>query len=81
MSIGLASVIANAKGRGQEQDQAHAGHYSRYLDLSRLLLEVERHTALRLRDEGRIPDEALREMENEMDLSETRLMAASTRLE
>ena len=32
--------------------------------------------ALRLRDEGRITDEALREMENEMDLSETQLIAA-----
>ena len=63
-------------GPGREQDQAHAEHYSRYLDVSRTLLEVERHAALRLRDEGRITDEALREMENEMDLSETQLIAA-----
>jgi CPA1 family monovalent cation:H+ antiporter len=61
---------------GREQDQAHAEHYARYLDVSRTLLEVERHAALRLRNEGRITDEALREMENEMDLSEIQLVAA-----
>jgi Na+/H+ antiporter len=66
----LASVAAFVENR------THAEHYSRYLDLSHTLLEVERHTALRLRDEGRITDETLREMETEMDLSETRLIAA-----
>lgn len=71
----LASVMANGGGHSEE-DQLHAEHYSRYLDVSRTLLEVERHTALRLRDEGRITDEALREMENEMDLDETRVIAA-----
>ncbi len=59
----------------RHEDKVHAEHYSRYLDLSHMLLEVERHAALRLRDEGRIDDEALREIENEMDLSETRLSA------
>jgi len=72
----LASVMVGVTDREREQDQAHADHYSRYLDVSRTLLEVERHAALRLRDEGRITDEALREMENEMDLSETQLIAA-----
>ncbi len=71
----LASVMANGGGHGEE-DKIHAEHYSRYLDVSRTLLEVERHTALRLRDEGRITDEALRELENEMDLDETRMIAA-----
>jgi CPA1 family monovalent cation:H+ antiporter len=70
----LASLMVGVG--GQEQDQAHAEHYSLYLDVSRTLLEVERHTALRLRNEGRITDEALREMENEMDLSEIQLGAA-----
>jgi CPA1 family monovalent cation:H+ antiporter len=65
----LASVAA-------PEDRTHADHYSRYLDVSHTLLEVERHTALRLRDEGRITDETLREMETEMDLSETSLIAA-----
>lgn len=75
----LASIAATAGAHGREQDREHAAHYSRYLDLSRTLLEVERHAALRLRDEGRITDEALREMENEMDLSETQLIAARDR--
>lgn len=60
-----------------DEDQAHAEHYFRYLDLSRTLLDVERKTALRLRDEGRITDEALRELEREQDLNETRLIAAA----
>jgi monovalent cation/hydrogen antiporter len=61
----------------QEQDKANADHYLRYLDLSRALLDVERKTALRLRDEGRITDEVLRELEFEQDLTETRLIAAT----
>ena len=69
--------LASVSGLSQEQDQAHAEHYFQYLDLSRRLLEVERKTALRLRDEGRITDEALRELEHEQDLSETRLIAAT----
>ena len=70
--------LAGVSGLTQEQNIAHAEHYFRYLDLSRTLLEVERHTALRLRDEGRITDEALRELEYEQDLNETRLIAAAT---
>lgn len=60
----------------QEHEQANAEQYFRYLDLSRALLDVERRAALRLWDEGRITDEALREMEHELDLSETRLRVA-----
>jgi monovalent cation/hydrogen antiporter len=63
----------------REQDKVLAKHYSQYLDLSRALLDVERHAALRLRDEGRIADETLHAMEHEMDLSETRLAAAIER--
>jgi hypothetical protein len=48
------------------------------LDLSRTLLDVERQAVLRLRDEGRVTDETLREMEYELDLDETRLIAATT---
>jgi monovalent cation/hydrogen antiporter len=36
-------------------------------------LRVERETAIRLRDEGRIHDEILRKIERELDLSESRL--------
>jgi CPA1 family monovalent cation:H+ antiporter len=69
--------LASVGGLSQEQEKAHAEHYFRYLDLSRTLLEVERHAALRLRDEGRVTDEMLREMEHELDLNETRLIAAT----
>jgi Na+/H+ antiporter len=51
--------------------------YSRYLDVSRSLLAVERQAALQLRDQGRLTDEVLREMERELDLNETRLIAAT----
>jgi CPA1 family monovalent cation:H+ antiporter len=68
----LASVSAGS----HAPDAAHAEHYFRYLDLSRVLLDVERRTSLHLRDAGRITDELLREMEHEQDLSETRLISA-----
>lgn len=51
--------------------------YARYLDVSRELLDIERDTAIRLRDEGRINDEVLRQLENELDLSYTRLNAGT----
>ena len=59
------------------QGTTHAQQYFRFVDLSRALLDVEREAALRLWDEGRIADEVLREMEYEMDLNETRLIAAA----
>jgi len=39
-------------------------------------LDIERQTALKLREEGRISNHVLRELEHELDLSETRLRAA-----
>lgn len=38
--------------------------------LQRSLLQIERQTALRLRDEGKINDEVLRQLEHELDLRE-----------
>lgn len=61
----------------EEMEMDSPEHYPQYLDLSRTLLDVERRTALRLRDEGVITDEALREIEHELDLSETRLAVSS----
>lgn len=69
--------LAAVSGLSEQQNDTHAKHYTRYLDVSRILLEVERRAVLRLREEGRISDEALREMENELDLSETRLSVAA----
>jgi monovalent cation/hydrogen antiporter len=54
----------------------HATIHTRVLLLSRDLLRLERDTAVRLRNEGRINDEVLRQIEHELDLSETRLDAA-----
>ncbi len=45
----------------------------RYRALLGELMRVERKTAVRLRNEGRINDEVLRKLEHELDLSETRL--------
>ena len=45
----------------------------RYRVVIRGLLHVERKTAVRLRNEGRINDEVLRRIERELDLSETRM--------
>jgi len=59
--------------------EAYADHgidahdQAQIVSLSRQLLQVERDTALRLRNEGRINDEVLRQLERELDLTETRL--------
>ena len=53
--------------------------FTRFVDLSCELLAVERQTALRPRDEGRISDESLRSIEHELDLDETRLSLSSER--
>jgi monovalent cation/hydrogen antiporter len=49
------------------EDQAHI------VALSLDLLRLERETAVRLRNEGKINDEVLRNLERELDLTETRL--------
>ena len=46
---------------------------ARYRKILGELLRLERKTAVRLRNEGRINDEVLRKIEHELDLSETRL--------
>jgi CPA1 family monovalent cation:H+ antiporter len=62
--------------------EAYADHgidaedYARIVALSRELLHIERDTAVRLRNEGRINDAVLRQLEREIDLSETRLDSA-----
>ena len=62
---------------GAEANGESAGtvFYRRFVDLSRELLHVERRTAVRLRNERRISDELLRELERELDLNEARLAA------
>jgi CPA1 family monovalent cation:H+ antiporter len=60
----------------REDEVNHVGQYLEYVDLSRELIRVERQAALNLRDEGRIADELLRELEHELDLDEVRLTAS-----
>jgi Na+/H+ antiporter len=48
-------------------------HVSRYKELLRQLMRIERHTAVSLRNQGRLNDEVLRRIEHELDLGEMRL--------
>ena len=66
----LASLQKTADGKQETAE------LDRYTELSREMLEVERHTAVRLRNEGRINDEVLRRIERELDLSESRYTLA-----
>ena len=52
----------------------------RRVDLIRELARVERQTAVRLRNQGRISDEVLRQLEYELDLTETKYALASQRM-
>src|SRR5882762_1168012 len=63
-----ASLQPGDAGQGQITD-----HHDRHLELSLEALRVERETAVRLRDEGRINDDILRRIERELDLSESRI--------
>lgn len=54
-----------------------SAYYRRFNDLSRRLIGIERRTAVQLRNQRRISDEFLREIEHELDLGEARLIAKS----
>ena len=58
---------------GQAEDTDEAILHNRFLELSLEVLRVERETAIRLRNEGRINDTVLRRIERELDLNESRL--------
>src|SRR3954447_23833 len=66
----LATLSEEADG---VEGNANPAFYKRFIDLSRELLRVERHTAVQLRNQRRISDELLRELEHELDLGEARL--------
>jgi monovalent cation/hydrogen antiporter len=57
---------------GKEDGESEIGpeHHERLSRISRDLLRLERQTAVRLRNEGRINDETLRQLERELDLRE-----------
>jgi len=67
--------LANLSDGGNDGDRANIKFYKRFNDLSRELLRVERATAVQLRNQGRIGDELLRQIERELDLSEARLIS------
>jgi len=63
-------LAALRSGDGYHEERAE---YERYSGLSLVALRIERGTAIRLRDEGRINDEVLRRLERELDLSESQI--------
>jgi monovalent cation/hydrogen antiporter len=71
----LADLTGEAS--SQEGRTVDPAHHSRYRDLSRELLQVERDAAIRIRDQGRIDDDVLRQIEHELDLTEARLQGAA----
>jgi monovalent cation/hydrogen antiporter len=62
----------------EEEADVHFAHHRRSVELSRELLQIERRTAIRLRNEGRINDELLRQLERELDLAEARFLIGGT---
>jgi hypothetical protein len=69
----ILKLTANLQpGNGNHEEFAD---HDRYIALSLEALRVERKTAIRLRDEGRINDEVLRRIERELDLNESTIEA------
>jgi monovalent cation/hydrogen antiporter len=69
--------LAAITGENFEAHGIDAEDHAQFVELSRRLLRIERDTAVQLRDEGRINDEVLRQLERELDLNETRLDSAT----
>jgi CPA1 family monovalent cation:H+ antiporter len=65
--------LATLKG---DTTDSHTDHHGILVGVSREVLRVERQTAVRLRNEGRINDELLRDLEHELDLSEARFLTS-----
>ncbi len=55
---------------GQE-NQEHVSHHYSFVELTRETARIERDTAVRLRNEGRINDQVLRRIERQLDLAES----------
>jgi Na+/H+ antiporter len=65
--------LASMSKESSDDDGMSNQELDRYRKILGELLRLERKTAVRLRNEGRINDEVLRRIEHELDLSETRL--------
>lgn len=63
---------------GDGTQDLQTNFHKRFNDVSGELLRVERTTAVQLRNQGRISDEVLREIERELDLIEARMVAKSS---
>ncbi|HXT75106.1 MAG TPA: Na+/H+ antiporter [Candidatus Eisenbacteria bacterium] len=65
--------LSAVTGQSYEQHGIDAEDHAHIVDLGRQLVQIERETAVRLRNEGLISDQVLRQIEYELDLNETRL--------
>jgi CPA1 family monovalent cation:H+ antiporter len=77
--LALEFGVSTGEASSQQGRPVDPRHHSRFRDLSRERLQVERDAALRLRDERRIDDDTLRQIEHELDLAEARLQAPRRR--
>ena len=66
----IAIVLPTSSGKTIPTDSISPEHHERLSRISSELLRLERRTAVRLRNEGRINDETLRQLEHELDLRE-----------
>lgn len=62
--------LSDVSGKEDSADGISPEHHRRLTRVSSELLRLERQTAVRLRNEGRINDETLRRLEHELDLRE-----------
>ena len=65
--------LAALREEGADEHGSSVAHAERHREMSRELVQLERATAVRLRDEGRLGDQELRELLNDLDLAESRL--------
>jgi CPA1 family monovalent cation:H+ antiporter len=66
-----------SEGGADSEDGIGPAAYQQYVEVSRKLLTIERQTAVQLRNQRRISDHLLRELERELDLSESKFARQS----
>jgi hypothetical protein len=65
-------AVRDVDGSGEEDYEARSEAFKRF---RRELIEAEREAVLRLRSEGKIGDEVMRQIERDFDLEDSRLEA------
>jgi CPA1 family monovalent cation:H+ antiporter len=68
--------LASVAEEESEENQAAASNRRRFRDVSLEIVRTEREAAIRLREDRRIDDEVLRQIEHELDHREARLQNA-----